>query len=84
MFNPNPAGFQTVGQQLPNGGTQPDQGPKSDEFVCPECGAVLQDMEHRRKHSIGHWGDLPIPVNHLTLTARKRQAALVGKQEPGE
>lgn len=50
--------------------------------ACPECGAILDDKINREKHAIGHYGDEPLPVNHLTLVARQRQAAILGEDIP--
>lgn len=49
--------------------------------TCPECGVDMSTTTPE-KHSIYHWGDMPLPVNHLTLGARKKQAAILGEPEP--
>lgn len=50
---------------------------------CPECGYVPQDQRDATKHAIGHYGDLQLPNHgHLNLTARQRQALLMGWDIP--
>lgn len=53
----------------------PDEG-------CPECGVILDENVNREKHAIFHYGEIPLPVNHLTLVARQRQAFLRGDELP--
>lgn len=58
----------------------------SEDYVrgesCPECGKMLGDNVNNEKEAITHYGDEPIPANHLTLIARQRQAFLMGWEIP--
>lgn len=79
-YGPRPA--------VPGGyGPQPEPTPEAPEadgnaYECPECGRELPNMDARRKESITHWGDKPLPVNHETLIARQKQADLMGEERP--
>lgn len=67
----------------PNYGAQWGQQPAEEApsqggaFICPECGAELADMDHRRKHAVLHYGDdliEPYPDHNV---AAERKGALL-------
>lgn len=55
---------------------------EGEQARCPECNDVLENAHHAEKHSIIHYGLEPLAVNHGTLLARQRQAALLGETVP--
>lgn len=69
-------------QQLPE--NAPQSAPDTSDVHCPECGSLLQNAEHARKHKIAHYGDLPLPILPTNFEARKRAAFLLGKEAPTE
>lgn len=51
--------------------------PKSDTMECPECHVPLENMNHRKKHAITHFGVDPLPKWAHNEEPRRRKAALL-------
>lgn len=73
---PSSWGVSRVGQQ-PYADAQ-GQPPQDDAMDCPECGAHLEDMAHRRKHAIMHYGSGNIPRYPNHDQAADRKGAILG------
>jgi hypothetical protein len=50
---------------------------RGDGMACPECGAELESMNHRRKHAEFHYPDEVFPPFASFDLAAERKAALL-------
>lgn len=71
------------GQQASPPPQEAEETASGEALDCPECGAELVDMSHRRKHAYGHYGNGDIPNFPNTRLARERYAELVNEPVRG-